>query len=379
MSVTLGEDHIKASSKNWPAHLPPSSSKGITILDVAARAGVTPTTVSSALHGTGRISATLRERIRKLARDLGYQPKLGARLMRAKQTGQVGLLLPDSDHTKSGDVSPILSHFVARCEERGLNYHIEFYSSSRDFRPPIQLTSGLIDGLLLGGYIDAALREWMTAQTRWPWVSIEEPGEYSVISASDNGIYQAAQHLAALGHRQIGYVGGPLLYSTHRLAKKGLEQAVRDFSLDTGNEQWIQHFDDGRRPDMLRSTVAWVADLLRMKRGQRPTAFLCHGIALARGVTYEAMRQGLKIPQDLSLFAVGPSFDTERALPHLSIIDPDFKAMTEQALDLLENRIQGRRIEQPQRVVIPKLVMYDTVAVPSPWPQNGTAGPKKAR
>jgi LacI family transcriptional regulator len=335
-----------------------------TIRDIAIRAKVTPTTVSSALHDTGRVSAQMRQRIEAIARELGYQPKLAAQLMRAKQTGQIGLILPGNP-AQSGEPGPIMSHFVTQCESRGLNYHIELHAPSSDFKPPVQLVNGLVQGILLGGYVDAELQQWLAAQERWPWVSLEEKSPLAVFSASDEGVYRAFEHLAGLGHRRIAYMGGPTRYLTHRLGKLGLTRSMRDFDLDLGGRgnQWIGTFKEGRRIDLIRASAVWAADLLR--RSVRPTAFVCHGINLARGVVYEAMRLGLDIPGDLSLFAVGTNVEAERALPCLSTIETDYQTMVAQGLDLLQSRIQGNRIDTPERRVPPKLVLRDTVSVPS--------------
>ena len=56
------------------------SRRRITMSDIAVKAGVAVSTVSSALHDTGRIGEEQRQRIRDLAREMGYRPKLAAQL-----------------------------------------------------------------------------------------------------------------------------------------------------------------------------------------------------------------------------------------------------------------------------------------------------------
>ncbi|MGX6447763.1 LacI family DNA-binding transcriptional regulator, partial [Patulibacter sp. S7RM1-6] len=66
-----------------------------TIRDVAAAAGVSPTTVSHALNGKGSVDPATRDRVVAAADELGYRPSRAARALRAGRTGTVALLLPE--------------------------------------------------------------------------------------------------------------------------------------------------------------------------------------------------------------------------------------------------------------------------------------------
>lgn len=63
------------------------------IRDVAAAAGVSVTTVSDAINGTGRVSAATRQRVRRAADELGYAPSALARSLRAGQSHLLGLVV----------------------------------------------------------------------------------------------------------------------------------------------------------------------------------------------------------------------------------------------------------------------------------------------
>ncbi|MEU6239494.1 LacI family DNA-binding transcriptional regulator, partial [Kitasatospora sp. NPDC047058] len=70
------------------------TSRSVTLIDVARAAGVSKSTVSNALGGSGRVSETTRERIQDVARELGYRPNTAARSLRRSSTGAIGLHLP---------------------------------------------------------------------------------------------------------------------------------------------------------------------------------------------------------------------------------------------------------------------------------------------
>ncbi|MFF2040652.1 LacI family DNA-binding transcriptional regulator [Kitasatospora sp. NPDC058170] len=70
------------------------TSRSVTLLDVARAAGVSKSTASDALQGSGRVADATRERVQAAARELGYRPNTAARSLRRSSTGAVGLHLP---------------------------------------------------------------------------------------------------------------------------------------------------------------------------------------------------------------------------------------------------------------------------------------------
>lgn len=91
----------------------------LTIYDVARRAGASPSTVSAALNGTWkarRIRAETVERIKQVARDLGYSANLQARGLRKARSGLVGMILPAHDNRFFASLSQA---FTAEARQRG--------------------------------------------------------------------------------------------------------------------------------------------------------------------------------------------------------------------------------------------------------------------
>src|SRR4051794_22258072 len=80
----------------------PLSAMPPTIRDVAAAAGVSPTTVSHALNGKGRVDAATRTRIADVADELGYRANRVARGLRSGRTGTIGLALPETSGNEAG-------------------------------------------------------------------------------------------------------------------------------------------------------------------------------------------------------------------------------------------------------------------------------------
>ncbi|MFB7044843.1 LacI family DNA-binding transcriptional regulator [Streptomyces microflavus] len=96
------------------------TSRTVTLLDVARAAGVSKSTVSDALQGSGRVAEATRERVRAVAEDLGYRPNSAARRLRRSSTGAIGLHLPQTA-TRLDYYMNLAFGAVARAQEEGLD------------------------------------------------------------------------------------------------------------------------------------------------------------------------------------------------------------------------------------------------------------------
>ncbi len=346
-----------------------------TVFDIARRMGVSHTAVSLALRDSPRVGAVRRARIREIAREIGYYPRAAALALRSHRTGCLGILLEGAGEellAESGFSSPLLYYFLGQCRARSLHEYVEFYQPSANgtFQPPRQLTGGVVDGMLVAGYVDAGLRPWLQGQDdRYPWVSLDEPGSLAVYSATDEGVCQAVKCLVELGHRRIAYYGGPKRFTTHRLGFVGFRRAVRRFGLVVEWEQWITGFEVGAPEHAARQQTQWAQEVLG--QSPRPTAIVFHGAPSGRNILMAAVGQGLSVPRDLSLVGVALAIEAQRGPPFLSTIEADFGGMVGAALDLLLRRIEGKAPKKRVVRLMPRLVLRDTVAPAATGPTGG--------
>ncbi|WP_433360538.1 LacI family DNA-binding transcriptional regulator [Streptosporangium sp. CA-115845] len=87
----------------------PERTARVRLVDVARAVGVSKTTVSDALNGTGRLPAATRERVQRVARSLGYRPNATARLLRRGHTRLLGLAA--REHVETPWVYADLAYF----------------------------------------------------------------------------------------------------------------------------------------------------------------------------------------------------------------------------------------------------------------------------
>ncbi|MCE0539675.1 LacI family transcriptional regulator, partial [Kineosporia rhizophila] len=180
----------------------------VTLRDVAQAAGVSASTVSRALTVPEKVDQRTRERIVALAAQLGYRPNRAARGLITGRTGNLGLLVPDL-------ANPFFPGLVKAIQARALesDYQLFVIDSDENAAAEPELVRQLakqVDGLLLCSprMRPAALHEAVEA-TPTVLVNRALPRASSVTFENAEGAAELIDHLAGLGHRDIGFLGGP--------------------------------------------------------------------------------------------------------------------------------------------------------------------------
>lgn len=329
-------------------------------MDVARKAGVSHTTVSLALRNSDRISSDVAERIRAMALEMGYRPKIAAQLLRGNRTGRIALVLPRGiAGTHPGFFSMVLSYFVQVCETHEIGYHVELLNSDESSVHvlPDSIAGGLVDGVVLVGWYNDSLKQ-VLADNRCPWVSIEEPDEYAVISGIADGVYGAVQHLAALGHRHIAFLGGDTRYLMHKASLDGYERAVTEFSLRPVIIPSRGYTGEARQK-MLQSCMAQAQDCLSLP--ELPSAAISSSMLVMRHIILLAVQKGINIPGDLSLVSVGNSGDAQAVWPVITSVQGDWAGLVGNALRMVMQLVSRKNRVEKQVVVPTRLVEGDTV------------------
>lgn len=343
----------------------------VTMRDIARQAGVAVTTVSSALHNTGRVSPDLKKRISDIASQIGYRPKLSAQLLRASKTGRLALIMVVGANrgptvlSQSGSHGPIIAEFASACSRMKIGFEIEYLESGNDDVVPACFANGQVDGALICGNVDSpVLAKWFEDHAQqYPCVYLDRSNELNVWHDTAGGIYQAVQYMAALGHRKIAYMGIDSPYHVHLNGLKGYQRAVRDFDLDNHNGQWVKLI---RREEAYDRSV-WIDRQLENARQllegeNRPTAVMAQGVPDARCMVYAAMELGLRVPKDLSVFTYGMAADAQKSPPCLHCVEPDFSMMIHSALNMLRARLAGEEIAQKNVMITPRRVERQSVS-----------------
>ncbi len=317
----------------------------ITIREVAARAGVSVSTVSRVLSGAESpipIGEETRQRVLQAAKDLSYRPHPGARLMRSKTSPTLGLVL-------RGAEEPFLAQLARhiRIAARASSYETALAYVEADSDPALRISDLMMalrycDGLLLAGDLPAD-EEDIRRLRRMGWNipvvlvcgGVPLLGESASIAADNHaGAWMALDYLASLGHREIAFLGG------------GCGGALQERQ-NAYAEFMQQRFGPPRPRDIqpasnsLEGGRQGMAALLALP--QPPTAVFASSDQVAIGALQAAFECEVRVPQDVSLIGFDDIPNAAYTPPGLTTIRQPVDALGQQAVELLEGLMRGER------------------------------------
>lgn len=289
---------------------PPSSSARATLADVAARAGVSPSTASIAFSGQGPVSAATKEKVLRAADDLGYVgPDPRAAGLRRGRSGIVGAVLASRIGVSFRDPVLIQTLDGLADELSSIGAGLLLMSASNESASQVTVADAPVDAAVLLGCSPAPGASLDTMRRRGiPMVAIEaDPVEGSPLITVDNrgGTRLLAQHLKDLGHERVSVITLALDRPTQpcRLAPDiealGVVPArerlagARDVYPEISG--WVaggSRVDAGKRAAL---------QLLDVAESERPTAIIAQSDLIAAGAVAAARELGLDVPRDLSV------------------------------------------------------------------------------
>ncbi len=204
----------------------PPSRSAPTISQVAAAAGVSRSTVSRAFSRPEAIGQATADRIRELAREMGYAPNHTARALSTGRHGNIGLIVPDVSN-------PFFPPLIRGAQVEADRADFCVFLGNSDENPSqeaklLERFSGQVEGVVLvsSRLSDEQIIE--AAQLR-PIVLVNRDveGIPRVLIDSSIGVSEAVAHLVALGHRNIVYVSGPSKSWSNRQRRNAFKRAVK--------------------------------------------------------------------------------------------------------------------------------------------------------
>src|ERR1700737_2178552 len=275
-----------------------------TIREVARAAGVGVGTVSRVLNSSSQVSRETRARVLAAIRRLGFRPNAQARRILKRRAEMVCFLLSNRDF-----LHPFHARILQGVESyaSGLKQHVLFaglhYSPrtppDRIDLPPVLQEHGLIDGVILAGTIyPNLLRRIESIHMAFVAfsnnvVGLDEGQQFDQVGFDDfNGTLQATRHLIGKGHRQIVFAAD-ISYPWFHRRFDGYRQAMRENKLKpvlitARNTQSFVDFGQKSAPRILA-------------RNPRPTAVVAGNDEIAYGLWRSLSRQGVKVPDQISL------------------------------------------------------------------------------
>jgi LacI family transcriptional regulator len=330
------------------------------IKEIAKRAGVHHSTVSRVLNPQTRtlVSARVAAKILTIAEAMGYRRNSMAVGLKTNRSFTIGVIVPDL-------TNPVFPPIVRAVERTmGMEGYVTVLAdtdnSAETERSVLDsLCSRQVDGLLLATALlnDDIVAECHKRQVPFVLVNRTVAGAAatSVVTNDSYGIRLAVEHLAALGHRKIAYVGGPLNTSTGKSRQEGFVETMNAYRLKA----------DARIMQECKYLTAKSGDTAcqSLIQGKRPfTAVVAANDLLALGCYAALGAADLKCPADVSVTGYNDMPFAEHFAPPLTTLRIPLTEMGNQAALLLLRKMRDPKTVLPSVQLQPSLIVRGSTA-----------------
>ena len=333
----------------------------VTIKDVAALAGVSPSTVSRTCKNNPSISEETKERVRKAMAELGYEPNFQASNLASQNSRTIGIILPASAkevYENSFYLEAIqgISHY---CNGRQYMTTIVTGQDEAEILDAVRSMSrsGKVDGFIVlyskkeDPVIDYLFNEGLL------YILIGKATQYTnqtIYIDNDNLLAgrEAAEYLYQLGHRRIAYLGSDssLMFSADR--KAGYQLALASHQLPVRPEYCVEV------KNVSENNEEAIRGLLMQK--DRPTAILVSDDILAVSLEKVCLENHLAIPEDLSIISFNNSLFARLTSPQLTSIDIGAGQLGSEAASQIINHIENPNLLATKIIVPHHLIERDS-------------------
>jgi LacI family transcriptional regulator, galactose operon repressor len=308
----------------------------VSIRDVAERAGVSIATVSRAVNRIPCVNPELARRVWKAIEEVGYLPNTQARALVSGRSQMLGLIVSEI-------TNPFFPELVQEFENIAVADGYEVLIGSTNYEPA--RTESLIRRMLQRNVDGVAIMTFgieeelvqKLVEREFPLVFVDAGPDLPNIRVLKvdyaEGIRQGVQHLAALGHRHIAFVSGPLR----------LRSAVarRDAFIKSMNELGLAVPADC----MIEGSHTMEGGMAAMEKIEQldplPTAVMCSNDMTAIGVLHGLHRTTHKVPFDMSVLGFDDIHLAQFMLPPLTTVQMSCRDLAAAAVEALRAGIEA--------------------------------------
>lgn len=322
---------------------------------IAKRAKVSTATVSRTINGSDKVTPETAERVWKVVRSLGYQPNSYARALVSGKSRMLGLIISDI-------VNPFFPELVRSFEEIALENGYEVivantgYNTERMARGVSRMLERKAEGVAV---ITSEMGEDFLAQIaerRIPIVFLDTARVGTRVSKIkvdySQGINEAVDHIAKLGHKRIAFISGPVELRSAETRRNAFLKCLHHYGVlpDKNYIQTGNHRIEGGEAAMQR--------LLALPH--RPTAVLTSNDLTAMGVLRAIYNAKLKVPEDISVVGFDDIEFSEFTQPALTTVRLSRGEVAEKAFAALATLISGKSDRGRQYDIETHLIVRDS-------------------
>lgn len=308
----------------------------VSIKDIAKLADVSVSTVSRVLNDQEHVSIEKRTRVLRAIKQTGYVPNRAARDMVSKRTGTIGVVMPETFNMFQRQLFSSVAHHLEQ-----FSCYTSFYFASADVQGERaclnRLKGDRLDGIILLHEIMLGEFQTYLEENAIPTVLATFKGKEwaatSITISEEDAAQTAVNHLIALGHRDIGFIGGEKYgFASARL--DGYKRALEGAGIA---------FDEQRLVRAQSYTMEGGAQATRSLLDRRVpcTALFAITDELALGAMRALSDRGLSVPGDMSIVGFDNIELASYSNPRLTTISQPIPEMGQMAVALLYSLLSG--------------------------------------
>ena len=339
----------------------PAVARAVSLADVAALAGVSAGTVSRVLSRPDMISPATRQKVLAAAERLGYVANGAARALALRKTHTIGALVPRFGGSSFPTLVQAMESALAA---QGYNLLLSAPDHARAQDPAVLralLERGVDAVALLGAEHPPAVFNmlnqhgipyvllWAVSSPQGPCIGFDEHVAAALL----------VDHLADLGHRRLGFIGGRTDDNERaRRRLQGVLAAVARRGMMLSQEALLEtEYGFASGFEAMKTLIA---------RNTGVTAVACGNDYLAAGALAALSAEGMEVPGAMSVASFNDNDFAAYLHPPLTTVRVPIREIGEEAARYLLARLAGQEAEPPVLLPVELKVRRSTAIVPSP-------------
>jgi DNA-binding LacI/PurR family transcriptional regulator len=327
--------------------------KPVTLADIAARAAVTPMTVSRVMNSSGYVHSETRERVLRVAREMNYRRNGLARGLKRQRTETVGMVIGDVANPFAAELTRGVREIL---EERGYTLFIciSEHNPKEDVQAFDSLADHRADGIIVATRASKSgnerLEELIESGVPVSLIGRDFRHPQADLVTADHlkGGYEATQHLIQLGHRRIGFIGVSLTQGLRLRRFQGYLEALHEHGLAAEDQLIVGGRDNAEQmPGYSTEEMGYDGMLKLLALKARPSAVFARNDFTAMGALNAIKRAGLGIPEDIAVIGYDDIPLASHTSPTLTTVRQPTREQGRTAAEFLLRRIENDR-ERPR-------------------------------
>ena len=332
---------------------------GVTIKDVAKKAGVSIASVSRVINDSKPVAPETKEKILKVIEETGYKPNAMARGLKKNESGLIGLITPDMEN---GTFAELVKGIESVIEKNSMNLIVSNSKGEieRELKELHIFKEQQLDGIIFSGVKFTKKHKEYFDRYKVPTVVVSQKFPGSGLPYVDinnyEAAYQAVKYLITNNHSKIALIHGPLYdKSAGEERYNGYFKALNEAGIEI-NDDYIKEGNF-----TIKSGYQAMEEILK-ENDKLPTAVFAASDRMAIGILDCCLDNGISVPEDISIIGFDDIELATVVRPKLTTVNVDHSEIGKKAVEILVDKIKNDNHQSPFYEADFKIMERETVS-----------------